>query len=343
MLERELGIRQPAPALRASHRRPAGSARARPARRRARARRAGCAVKGCGAMPPRVEMYRISRMERHVAAGSDQVVSRMRITDDSTVGSASIRPIAVSMRCSMVWWVSTMMSVLALALVRLALQHRVDRNVGVGQDPGDVGQHARLVGDPHPQVVGGLASRPPAGSATSRSSSGWNARCGTRFSGSDVSIRVTSTRSATTALAVGSLPAPLPKYMRVADDIALDPDRVHRAFDVGEQAPRRDQRRMDPQFDAGAAALGDAEQLDPVAELLGIADVLAGQVRDPLDVGPLELHRDAEGDRGEDGQPCGRRRCPRCRRSGRPRRSRAPAPAPARRRTAGPCRASPRG
>ena len=40
--------------------------------------------------------------------------------------------------------------------------------------------------------------------------SGWNARCGTRCSGSEVAMRVTSTRSATTALAVGSAPAPRP-------------------------------------------------------------------------------------------------------------------------------------
>ena len=40
--------------------------------------------------------------------------------------------------------------------------------------------------------------------------SGWNARCGTRCSGSAVCIRVTSTRSAITALAVGSAPAPAP-------------------------------------------------------------------------------------------------------------------------------------
>ena len=39
---------------------------------------------------------------------------------------------------------------------------------------------------------------------------GWNAKCGTRFSGSEVSARVISTKSAMTADAVGSAPAPAP-------------------------------------------------------------------------------------------------------------------------------------
>ena len=46
----------------------------------------------------------------------------------------------------------------------------------------------------------------------------------------------------------------------------------------------------------------DAEQLDPVAELLGVADVLLRELRDALGVGLVELHRDAEGDRRHDGE-----------------------------------------
>jgi hypothetical protein len=40
----------------------------------------------------------------------------------------------------------------------------------------------------------------------------------------------------------------------------------------------------------------DAQQLDAVAQLLGVLDVGGGQLGDAFDVGLVELHRDAEGD-----------------------------------------------
>ena len=42
---------------------------------------------------------------------------------------------------------------------------------------------------------------------------------------------------------------------RRADRVALHQHRVHRALDVGDQAPRRNQRRMHAQLDALARAL----------------------------------------------------------------------------------------
>ena len=93
---------------------------------------------------------------------------------------------------------------------------------------------------------------------------------------------------------------------RRADRIALHHHRVHRALDVGDQAPRRNQRGMDAQLDAAGTArarrapLGDREQLDPVAELLGVGDVGRLQVDDALDVRLRELHRNAERDRADD-------------------------------------------
>ena len=54
---------------------------------------------------------------------------------------------------------------------------------------------------------------------------------------------------------------------------------------------------MHAQLDAFRRALGDAQQLDAVAELLGVADVGRLQLGDAFDVGLVELHRDAEGDR----------------------------------------------
>jgi len=59
---------------------------------------------------------------------------------------------------------------------------------------------------------------------------------------------------------------------------------------------------MHAQLDALRGAARYPEQLDAVAQFLGIADVLLGELGDALGVGLLELHRDAEGDRRHDGE-----------------------------------------
>jgi hypothetical protein len=87
---------------------------------------------------------------------------------------------------------------------------------------------------------------------------------------------------------------------RRADRVGLHQHRVHRAFDVGDQALGRHQRRVHAQLDAVVAALGDAQQLDAIAQLLGVGDVGRLQLRDALDVRLVELHRDAERDRAHD-------------------------------------------
>ena len=67
------------------------------------------------------------------------------------------------------------------------------------------------------------------------------------------------------------------------------------------QALGRHQRGVHAQLHALGGALGDAQQLDAVAQLLGVLDVLRAQLGDALDVGLVELHRDAEGDGRHDG------------------------------------------
>ena len=76
--------------------------------------------------------------------------------------------------------------------------------------------------------------------------------------------RVTSTRSATTALAVGCA-QPRAVVERRPDGVALDEDRVHHALDVGDQPPRRHERGMHAKLDSLGGSLRDAEQLDAVA------------------------------------------------------------------------------
>ncbi len=59
---------------------------------------------------------------------------------------------------------------------------------------------------------------------------------------------------------------------------------------------------MHAQLDAVLGAARDAQQLDAVTQFLGVLHVLAGELRDALGVGAVELHRDAEGDRRQDGE-----------------------------------------
>ena len=77
-------------------------------------------------------------------------------------------------------------------------------------------------------------------------------------------------------------------------------DGVHRAFNIGQQALGRNQAGVHAQLDAARHALGDAQQLDAVTELLGIADVLRSQVRDAFNMCLVELHRNAKGNRAHD-------------------------------------------
>ncbi|MNT90617.1 hypothetical protein D3C72_2315520 [compost metagenome] len=60
---------------------------------------------------------------------------------------------------------------------------------------------------------------------------------------------------------------------RRAHGVALHQHRVHRAFDVGDQARGRHQRRMHAQLDTVVAAAGDTQQLYAVAEFLRVLDV----------------------------------------------------------------------
>ncbi len=96
-------------------------------------------------------------------------------------------------------------------------------------------------------------------------------------------------------------PGALAVIQRGTDRVAPDQHCVHGALDVGDQALGRDQGRMDAQFDAVFLVLGDAQQLDPVAQLLGVLDVHGVEFGDALDIGLVELHRNAKGDGRHDG------------------------------------------
>ena len=56
---------------------------------------------------------------------------------------------------------------------------------------------------------------------------------------------------------------------------------------------------MHAQLDALGTTAGDAQQLDAVAQLVGIGEVLGRQLADALDEGTVELHGHTEGDGGQ--------------------------------------------
>ena len=197
---------------------------------------------------------------------------------------------------------------LLLALARLALDHRVDRNMLVGEDARDVGEHARLVGDGQTQVVAGLHL---GHRQDRRVHQRIGLECQVRHAVfgiggvhagdiDQIGDHRRCRRLGARALAV---------VERGADGVALHQDGVHRALDIGDQAPTWDQGRMHAQFYAVRAIqgnpLGDAEQLDAIAELFGILDVDRVEPGYPLDMHLVELHRNAEGDRRHDGELVG--------------------------------------
>ena len=190
---------------------------------------------------------------------------------------------------------------LLLALLRLLLQHGIDGYRQVRQDARDVGQDAGPVEHPQPQIVGGLH-------VLHRQDRRVGQLVGLERKMRHAILRIGRVQPRHVDQ-VGDhgrrrriCARPRAVVHGLPDCIALHQDGVHHALHVGDQPPRRNQRRMHAQLDAAGRAAGDAEQLDPVAQFLGVTDVLTGEPGDALGVGAVELHRDAEADRGEDGE-----------------------------------------
>ena len=129
------------------------------------------------------------------------------------------------------------------------LQQRVDRDAVLGEDAGDPRQHAGLVGDLQAQVEGGddVVDRQDAEVLHRRRLEREMRNAVVGVGGGEagdvdqVGDHRRRGRLGACALAV---------VERRADGVALHHHRVHRAFDVGDQTPRRHQRRMNAQLDA---------------------------------------------------------------------------------------------
>ena len=138
---------------------------------------------------------------------------------------------------------------LVLALGRLLLDHRVDRDLAIGEDARDVGEHAGPVVHAHAQVVAGLdlADRQErqVGELVGLEREMRHAMLGVG------GVHARHVDEVGDDRARGRLGAGARAVVeRRADGVALDQHRVHRAFDVGDQPLRRDQRRMHAQLDA---------------------------------------------------------------------------------------------
>ncbi len=116
-----------------------------------------------------------------------------------------------------------------------------------------------------------------------------------------------------------------------ADRIALDDHGVEDAVDPGDRRVRSGPCRVQPLLEPGRRHPGRAQELDPIAELVGERDVERDDVADALDVDGVEIGRGRRTRWRRAGPACARRRCRRRRSRDRPRRSPASAPRRARR------------
>jgi len=185
------------------------------------------------------------------------------------------------------------------------LQQRIDRDAVLGEDAGDARQHAGFVGHLQAQVKRGhdFVDRQHRQVLHRR-----RLECEVRHAvvgvgrGQACDVDEVGDHRRGRGLCARALAV----VERRADRVAVNHHGVHRPLDVGDQAPRWHQRRMHAQLDtaraggSGRTPLRDREQLDAVAELLGIRDVGRLQLDDALDVRLGELHRDAECDRAHD-------------------------------------------
>ena len=115
-----------------------------------------------------------------------------------------------------------------------------------------------------------------------------------------IAPRAISTRSATTADAVGPAPAPGPskRALPIRSPSATTALKTPSTRAMG--AASRIMQGCTRWVSAGLAGAGYAQELDPVAELDGEADVERADVADALDVDRVVIDRAAEHDAGED-------------------------------------------
>ncbi len=93
-------------------------------------------------------------------------------------------------------------------------------------------------------------------------------------------------------------PAPGPTIKKLAENIGLDRHGIGDAIDLGDDGGDRHHWSDARAARCRVGALGDAEQLDAVAEIGGGLDVLDRDVGDALEIDVVGRDRRAEGEAG---------------------------------------------
>ena len=108
------------------------------------------------------------------------------------------------------------------------------------------------------------------------------------------------TTSPSTAEAVCGAARARPRHRHLGDRRRLDHDRVEGALDRRQRVAAVEEAGEDADADPAVAPLGDAEQLQREAELLGVGEVVGLDRLDPLVGDLVEADRGVEGEPGED-------------------------------------------
>ncbi len=161
-----------------------------------------------------------------------------------------------------------------LARRATALDHALDGDMGICKLARDLRQNAWLIQHLEPKIK----RRPPrfrrSGGFTS-----FNAAAGIP-NAEPAEPRAISTRSAITAEAVGSRPAPRPSKKNGPAKSAIGDNRVERAFHIGERRSQFHHRGLHALIEALRRSPRDPEQLDAIAELAREADIFKRDMRE---------------------------------------------------------------
>src|SRR5438034_5578056 len=177
---------------------------------------------------------------------------------------------------------------------RVLLDEARDAHALLGEYLADGGDDARPIGDPDP-VVGArphLAYRDDADAVVEAER--WPALDAAADRAREVD------QVADDGGRGGAAARALANQQHLADEVALDEDRVLRAFDARQGMVERNHGGVDASLDSARVPLGVRDELDGVAELTGVAEVDRLDALDAFAVDLARPHLDLVSDRGED-------------------------------------------
>ena len=170
----------------------------------------------------------------------------------------------------------------------MQLAHLVDGDARIPEAGGDLGQRAGFVEQRHPQVIG--RGRGRAGGDRRRKLGGRNAEGRHADAAGDVD-HIGHDRAGR-----GSHPGTGAAQDDLADRIAFQHDHVRAALQLAQRRGRGDKAGRHALLQPAPGHLRHAQKLDPVAHVLGQADVVDGDVADAFQLHGVKADTGAEGD-----------------------------------------------